>query len=581
MNTNLSDYTNILIIGCGGAGLSSAIEAMQNNLSVKVLGKRLKNDAHTVLAAGGINASFGNLDNNDSWEQHFADTFLEGYEIGDPKAIELMAREAINCVNEIDSWGANFQKLKNGKFDQRFFGAHTYRRTCFCGDYTGKSILDALLKKASYLKMPIFDSEYVTDLLIEEDRCFGATSINLISGEKNVHLADATILCTGGHTRIWKRSSSRKYENNGDGLFLALKSGCKLIDMEMVQFHPTGMLFPEEMEGMLVTEAVRGEGGKLYNSRGERYMKNYDNKRMELSTRDTIARANYLEIKEGRGTQRGGVILDISHIKKEKIIARLPTIYNQILEHQNIDISEEPFEVAPTAHYSMGGISVKAESHGTDIEGLFAAGEVAGGLHGANRLGGNSLAEILVFGKIAGYHASKYSKNLKIKSKPIKSIRTANENIDKKLVGGKNDPSCLQRELQKIMWEHCGVVKDKKNLEKGIFKIASLKNEALSLDTKIINNDYRKITDIFDLEASIIAAESTLKSALAREETRGAHNRSDFPQTNQKSLFNIEVKLENNQLELNKINCSIPDDNLIKIIKKTKEVKNFKGKLIE
>ena len=173
------------------------------------------------LAAGGINASFGNLDNNDSWEQHFADTFLEGYEIGDPKAIELMAREAINCVNEIDSWGANFKKLKNGKFDQRFFGAHTYRRTCFCGDYTGKSILDALLKKASDLKIPIFDSEYVTDLLIEEDRCFGAASINLTSGEKNVHLADATILCTGGHTRIWKRSSSRKYENNGDGLFLA------------------------------------------------------------------------------------------------------------------------------------------------------------------------------------------------------------------------------------------------------------------------------------------------------------------------------------------------------------------------
>ena len=581
MYKNNLDSTDILVIGCGGAGLSAAIEAKQNNLSVKVLGKRPKNDAHTVLAAGGINASFGNLDKNDSWEQHFADTYLEGYEIGDPKLIELMARNATESVMEIDSWGADFKKLKNGKLDQRFFGAHTYRRTCFCGDYTGKSILDTLLRKASNFKIPIYDSEYVTDLLIEDEQCCGAMSLNLISGERTIHLADATILCTGGHTRIWKRSTSRRNENNGDGLFLALKSGCKLIDMEMVQFHPTGMLFPEEMEGTLVTEAVRGEGGHLYNIKGERFMNNYDKKRMELSTRDSIAKANYTEIKEGRGTQRGGVFLDISHIEKDKILSRLPTIYKQILDYQKIDISKDPIEVAPTAHYSMGGINVNSDNHATNVEGLFAVGEVAGGLHGANRLGGNSLAEILVFGKITGKYASLYSRKIKTKPKPTKSLKVSHENIDKKLKQGINKPFDIQKELQKIMWDYCGVIKDKQTLEKGLKKLVSLKNETVSLDIKVSNNDYREIIDLFDLEASLITAESTLLSAQAREETRGAHNRSDFPKKDKNGLFNVKVKLKNNQLELEKSLSEMPRENLMKIIQKTKEIKNFDGKLIE
>ncbi|KGG00298.1 MULTISPECIES: FAD-binding protein [Prochlorococcus] len=576
---NNTDSTDILVIGCGGSGLRAAIEAKQNNLTVKVLGKRSKNDSHTVLAAGGINASFGNLDFEDSWEQHFADTYLEGYEIGDPAAIELMARNAPDSVKEIDSWGANFKKLYNGKFDQRYFGAHTFRRTCFSGDYTGKSILNALLQKASLLDIQIHDSEYVTDLLISENKCFGAMSFDIFSGERTIHLANAVILCTGGHTRIWKKSSSRKMENTGDGLFLGLKSGCELIDMEMVQFHPTGMLFPEDIEGTLVTEAVRGEGGRLFNAMGERFMKNYDIERLELSTRDLVAKANYTEIQEGRGTVRGGVLLDISHIKKDTIISRIPSTYKQFLEFQNIDISKTPMEVAPTAHYSMGGISVKAASHSTDIEGLFAAGEVAGGLHGANRLGGNSLAEILVFGKIAGAYASKYSKSSSYKDAPLSIIKSAHENIEKKLKKGSEDANSLQNQLRDLMWEHCGVVKKRESLKEGLNKINILKNKLMHICIR--ENNICDLIKTFDIEASLMTAEATILSALTRNESRGAHNRDDYPRKDKKGFFNTKVKLKDNKLEIRKSNLNKPSKELLKIIKETKEINNFSDKLLE
>ena len=276
---HLTQVSNVLVIGCGGAGLRAAIEVKLRGLDVSVLGKRVKTDAHTVLAAGGINAAFGNVDPEDSWEQHFADTYIEGYGLGDPSQIEIMAKESPILVQEIDEWGANFAKLKNGKLDQRFFGAHTYRRTCYSGDYTGLSILKTLLKKAELLKIPIYDNQYVTELLVRDNICFGAMSFDTTTAERTVHLADAIILCTGGHTKIWKKSSSRKKENTGDGLYLSLKAGCELRDMEMVQFHPSGMLYPEEIAGTLVTEAVRGEGGKLINNKGERFMINYDKKK--------------------------------------------------------------------------------------------------------------------------------------------------------------------------------------------------------------------------------------------------------------------------------------------------------------
>ncbi len=581
MKNHLTEITNILIIGSGGAGLRAAIEAKKEGLSVSVLGKRNKRDVHTVLAAGGINAALGNIDKNDSWEQHFADTFLEGYGIGNPHIIEDMVKNSPSIVREIDSWGANFEKLNNGNLDQRFFGAHTYRRTCYSGDYTGESILNALLNKASSLNISIKDSQYVTDLLVSEGICFGAMSFNIKSGERTVHYADSVILCTGGHTRIWKKSSSRKQENTGDGFYLAAKVGCDLVDMEMVQFHPTGMVLPEEIAGTLVTEAVRGEGGKLINANGERFMSNYDKERMELSTRDIIAIANYKEIIEGRGTVNGGVYLDISHKDKEFIIQKIPKIYRQFIEYQMIDISKSPMEVSPTAHYSMGGINVNGKDHSTSIEGLFAAGEVAGGLHGANRLGGNSLAEILVFGRSVGKAASDYSRKLKFQQRNTNTIKNAHESINRIIKSGESLAIPLQNELSEIMWNSCGVVKSEKQLRDGLKKIDSLKERFKTIDIRLDGNNHQDLVNTLDLQASLFTAEVTIFSSLYRKESRGAHQRSDYPKLKEEYNCNFLSAIKNNSIKIFRKDLKPLKKELENLIKKTKKIKNFQGKLLE
>ncbi len=576
-----TDITNVLIIGCGGSGLRAAIEVSNNQVSVKVLGKRFKNDAHTVLAAGGINASFGNLDKQDSWQQHFADTYLEGYGIGNPDIIKIMAQEAPKLVEEIDKWGANFAKLNNGLLDQRFFGAHTYRRTCYSGDYTGQTILNTLLEKCNSLNIPIYDEEYVTEILVEDKKCFGAISFNIFTGQRTVHLADSVIICTGGHTKIWKKSSSRKQENLGDGYYLSLQAGCNLIDMEMVQFHPTGMVLPKEMAGTLVTEAVRGEGGILINGIGERYMKKYDPERMELSTRDKIAVANYIEICEGRNTPNGGVYLDISHKEKDFLMKKIPKIFRQFIEIQNIDISKEPMEVAPTAHYSMGGIKVDPYTHSTNIEGLFAAGEVAGGLHGANRLGGNSLAEILIFGKMAGKYAAEYAKNLEINIRSTKSISNALNNIDMLIKSGDELVIPLQNELSEIMWKYAGVIKDEYKLKKGLEKIAELKSRFKYLDVRVNDRNYQDLINAFDLQSSLLIAEATIASAIERKESRGAHQRSDFKKIDNNEKCNYQISFNKENISIKRVAINQLDEELKNIIKKTKPLDNFKNKLLE
>ena len=579
---HLTQITNVLVIGSGGSGLRSAIEIKKSGLDVCVLGKRPKDDSHTVLAAGGINAALGNLDKEDSWEQHFIDTYLEGYGIGDPLKIEIMAKESPTLVKEIDIWGANFAKIKNGELDQRFFGAHKYRRTCYSGDFTGLSILKTLLKKSDELNIPIYDNQYVTELLIKDNTCFGAMSFNIFSSERTVHLADAVILCTGGHTRIWKKSSSRKNENTGDGYYLALKAGCKLIDMEMVQFHPSGMLFPEEIEGTLVTEAVRGEGGKLINNKGERFMKKYDPKRMELSTRDKVAIANYTEIIEGRGTKNGGVFLDISHKSKEFIVEKLPSIYRQFIEAQMLDISKSPMEVAPTAHYSMGGILVDPETLATSVNGLYAAGEAAGGLHGANRLGGNSLAEIIIFGKRAGIASVKYSKNLLHQLRSSKSIFLAHENINNFIKNGDELVIPLQHELRLIMWKYCGVIKNKNLLLEGLAKIETITNKLNRIDIRIDKHNCKDLALIFDLQSSLICAKSTIISALERKESRGAHQRNDFPLLDQACKFNCLVGMDqNNNLKISRVPIKKLSQNLKEIISNQTRDEDIRDKLLE
>ena len=582
LNKYLTHISNVLVIGCGGAGLRAAIEVKKSGLDVSILGKRSRKDAHTVLAAGGINAAFGNLDSEDSWEQHFIDTYLEGYCIGDPRKIEIMSKESLFFVDEIDKWGANLAKLKNGKLDQRFFGAHKYRRTCYSGDYTGLSILKTLLNKAEMLNIPIYDKQYVTEILVKDNICFGALSFNTSTSERTVHLADAVVICTGGHTRIWKKSSSRKNENTGDGYYLALNAGCELIDMEMVQFHPSGMLYPEEIEGTLVTEAVRGEGGKLFNNKGERFMSNYDSTRMELSSRDKVALANYTEIMEGRGTENGGVFLDISHKSKEFIIEKIPNIYKNFLELQNLDISKSPMEIAPTAHYSMGGIHVNPYSLSTSVEGLFAAGEVAGGLHGANRLGGNSLAEILIFGKRSGTSCVKYSKKLKSQNRCDNKIKMALENIEKVIKKGTESVEQLQRELRLIMWKNCGVIKNKVLLDEGLNKIGIIKNKLNDIEVRLDQHN-NNLNLALDLKASIMSAESTIISAIERNESRGSHQRNDFQETSENFDFNLIVNFdkEHQELKVRKSPIKSLNEEQKKLIKGIKRETNFKQKLLE
>src|SRR5918996_1354648 len=296
-----TNVCNILVIRAGAAGLRAAIEAHRAGVEVVVIAKRAQRDAHTVLASGGINAALATVDPDDTWQQHFADTWREGYFLSDPRMIEIMAREAPDAIQELAEWGCDFARTESGEIDQRYFGAHRYRRTCYAGDYTGRAILYTLAGVVSQLGLKVVDDQYVSSLLTSDESCFGALAFDQDHGEMTAFLADAVVLAVGGHTRIWRRSSSRRDENNGDGMYLGLRAGCRLSDMELVQFHPTGMVVPEDIAGTLVTEAVRGEGGRLYNSKGERFMERYDPERLELSARDRVALANYTEILEGRG----------------------------------------------------------------------------------------------------------------------------------------------------------------------------------------------------------------------------------------------------------------------------------------
>ncbi|MEM1320704.1 MAG: FAD-binding protein [Bacteroidota bacterium] len=574
--------SNVLVIGSGGSGLRAAIEAKSSGVEVTVIGKRAKEDVHTVLAAGGINAALGTVDPEDSWQQHFADTMIEGYGLSEPRMVELMAKEAPELVQEIDSWGANFARREDGTIDQRFFGAHTYRRTCYSGDYTGRSILMALLKKAKTLKIPILDSQYVTELLVHNNICFGAMSFDIKNGERTVFLADSVILAAGGHTRIWRKSSSRRNENTGDGFYLGLKAGCTLTDMELVQFHPTGMVIPEAIAGTLVTEAVRGEGGRLINGKGERYMEKYDPDRLELSTRDRVAMANYTEIMEGRATENGGVYLDISHRPKEFIIQKLPRMYRQFLDTLMIDISKSPMEVAPTAHYSMGGISVDADTHSTGIEGLFAAGEVTGGLHGANRLGGNSLAEILIFGKRAGHYAAERSLDLNVQYRSREVIQKAHDKIDSFIHTGNQVVRPLQRQLRNLMWECCGVVRDEEKIAEGLRQLEQLKETLTDLDVRPDSEGFGDLMLAFDLEGSLMSAEATLLGAQARKESRGAHQRSDYPKTDTNYAVNFIAQLDDNQqLQIKQKKLHTLPKELKEVIRNTKAISDFKGMLLE
>ncbi len=542
--THRTIVSNVLVIGSGAAGLRAAIAAYQAGVEVVVVGKRMRKDAHTVLAAGGINAALGSRDPEDSWQQHFADTLEEAYFLANPRMVEIMTQEAPAAVLELADWGCKFARTPEGRLDQRFFGAHTYRRTCYAGDYTGREIMYTLDNKAAELGIPILEHQYISRLLVEDGVCFGAFGFDINTGERTVYLADAVILAAGGHTRLWRRSSSRRDENTGDGMYLALQAGAALADMELVQFHPTGMVTPEDWAGTLVTEAVRGEGGILLNKDGERFMSRYDPQRMELSTRDRVALAVYTEIIQGRGTSNGGVYLDISHRSKDFILQKLPRMYRQFLEAQMLDISMQPMEVAPTSHYSMGGVVVDPENTATAVSGLYAAGEVTSGLHGANRLGGNSLAETVVFGRRAGEQAALHSQSLRSQLRSPRSIQEAHQDLDSLIHEGKELARPLQRALRNAMWENCGVVRSEERLERGLEKIAELKSMLGAVDVRPSSEGYKDLAIALDLRASLAVAEATVLSARERRESRGAHQRYDYPALDPGLKVNFITRLD-------------------------------------
>ena len=535
----------VLVIGTGAAGLRAGIELAESGVQVLCVGKRRRDDAHTVLAAGGINAALGTMDPEDTWEQHAADTIRESYWLADPRTVEVLCREAPAAVDELVRWGAQLAREEDGRLTQRFFGAHTFRRTCFAGDYTGREIQRALVRRATEVGVPVRDDVYVTRLLVHEGRIFGAYGFDIDDGSRLVILADAVILAAGGHTRIWRRSSSRRDENTGDAMRLAAEAGCRLRDMELVQFHPTGMVFPEDSAGTLVTEAVRGEGGILRNTSGERFMERYDPGRLELSTRDRVALANYTEISEGRGTEHGGVLLDVSHLGRETVLDRLPRMYRQFIDLAMLDITRAPMEVAPTAHYSMGGVRVEPATHETDVGGLYAVGECATGVHGANRLGGNSLAECLVFGRIVGREAARWSTSLDLHVRDRAAIDAAQEEVDELLaVRGAEFARPLQRAVRDLMTECCGVVRTEEGLEEGLSRLGEVTEAALALEVRPDLAGYADLAHAVDLQGSLLAARATLECALERRESRGAHIRLDYPNQDPQLRVNLVWELD-------------------------------------
>ena len=561
MNKGSRRSCDVLIIGGGSAGLRAAIEAQDAGAHVLIISKSRKGDPHTVLARGGINAALGTMDPEDNWMIHAADTLREGEFLADYERVEVLCKSAPDAVNELVNWGARFHREKDGRLTQRFFGAHTYRRTVFYEDWTGEEIIRVLIDQVSQRKIEIVDDVYITKLLKSgdlsgkektEEEVKGAIGIDFKKKEIVIFECKSLILAAGGYTRVYAVSSSRIFENYGEGVALAYEAGADLVDMEMVQFHPTGMVWPEKALGTLATEAIRGEGGILLNSQGERFMKNYYPERMELGPRDIVARANYNEIVAGRGTEHGGVWLDVTHLSKEKILDRLPTMYEQFKKIDGIDISKDKMEVGPTAHYSMGGVVVDIKCR-TKIRGLFAVGEVISQIHGANRLGGNSLLDTVVFGKIAGGEAARLSKELAEIKKANASELASNENNQKEFddeVFIVKEPITFRDKIQELMKQNAGIIREETKLQNGLKRILELKNEFYSKDniSKEFKIDGGNSEDIFltwEVKSSLVVCEAIIRGALMRQESRGAHFRSDFPELDdEKWKVNIYCRKE-------------------------------------
>ncbi|WP_456482560.1 fumarate reductase (CoM/CoB) subunit TfrA [Methanopyrus sp.] len=519
---------DVLVIGGGGAAARAAIEAARRNLDVVMVSKgALGRSGCTVMAEGGYNAVLRTTDPDDSFDAHFRDTVEGGAYLNDQDMVEILVREAPERLLDLENFGAVFDRNEDGTLAQRPFGGQSRPRTCYAGDRTGHEIMTALLDEIRRLdRITVLERTMGYGLIRDHDgKVVGAVCVDLRTEDTVVITAHATVLATGGAGQLYPVTTNPAHKT-GDGYAMALRVGCLLIDMEMVQFHPTGMVYPDSVRGVLVTEAVRGEGGRLYNAEGERFMKRYDPERMELATRDVVARAIYREIKEGRGTEHGGVYLDVTHLPDEVIEERLETTLKQFLR-VGVDIRNEPMEVAPTAHHFMGGVPIDADGR-TPVPGLFACGEVTGGIHGANRLGGNALADTQVFGCRAGRAAAELALKLRRRGRKVRVRETDAPTVESEIWStaiGREDPIRVREELQKTMWEHVGLERSEKGLKKAIRTLNELKESVESgLD------DGYGLRPVLEVRNMVEVAIAVARSALYRTESRGAHYRSDYPE---------------------------------------------------
>lgn len=567
MATNYETFSyDVLVIGAGGAGLRAAIEASSAGVTVGLVCKSLLGKAHTVMAEGGMAAAMGNVDDRDSWRVHFADTMRGGQYVNNWRMAELHAKEAPARVQELEAWGAVFDRTKEGKISQRNFGGHRYPRLAHVGDRTGLEMIRTLQDHGIHQGITVHMEWTILSLLKEGNRVVGAFGYDRERGRFKIFKAKAVVIASGGLGRAFKITSN-SWEGTGDGHSLAYHAGAELLDMEFIQFHPTGMIWPPSVQGILVTESVRGEGGVLRNSEGKRFMyddipDNYKNQTStdpeegwrytqndknarrppELLTRDHVARCINREVKAGRGSPHGGVFLDISWIKEklpnapEHIKKKLPSMYHQFMQLANLDITKEPMEVGPTTHYAMGGVRVDGETQMSSVPGLFAVGECAAGLHGANRLGGNSLSDLLVFGKRAGEYAAKFAKenpDVRIDDAQVEAIaREALAPFEHgaSAGGSAEGPYQVQHELQNMMQELVGIVRTEGEMKQALEKLGTLRERAARAAVYGHREYNPGWHTALDLKHLLTISEAIARSALDREESRGGHFREDFPE---------------------------------------------------
>ena len=536
--------TDVLIIGSGGAGSRAAIEVDDAGLKATIVSKGLSfRSGCTGMAEGGYNAVFKTVDKDDSIEAHFKDTMKGGSFLNDEKLVEILVNESPKRLIDLENYGALFDRKENGEIDQRPFGGQTYRRTCYQGDRTGAELLNALKEEIIRRDIECIEEVMITSLITDDDQVIGATGLDLKDSSLIYFKAKSVILASGGAGQLYPVTSNT-FQKNGDGYAISYRAGADLVDMEQIQFHPTGMVAPESKKGVLVTEAVRAEGGKLINKDGERFMSKYAPEKMELATRDVVARSIYQEIIEGRGTENGGVYLDISHLDDDYIDEKLETMVLQF-ENVGVDIKHGPIEVAPTAHHFMGGVKINTDAS-TSLKNLFGAGEVCGGVHGANRLGGNALADTQVFGKISGVSASEAAKSTELKTNE-EQVQLEAERIQNLIKEGSIKPQEFKENIKKLMWEKVAIVREEKTLNEALKDLQKMQEDLVNLDVgnkKQYNTELVTALEVINMVEICIL---TVKSAILRRESRGAHFRSDFPQTDdnwKKSIVMNKNKIE-------------------------------------